>query len=196
MKNEIETIKQAERLFRDGIELRERFINDRQNLEQLCLIADRIYMALKNGNKILLCGNGGSAADAQHIAAELVGRFEIADRKGLPAIALTTDTSILTAVGNDYGYDYVFQRQVEALGLPGDVLIALSTSGKSLNIARALDAANKQGLVSVALLGGTGGICKDKSSISIVVPSISSARIQEMHITIGHILCAIVEQNF
>lgn len=185
----------VKQIFNEGIQLRKQFITLSANVDLLCMMADRLISAFEHGNKVLLCGNGGSAADAQHIAAELVGRFELDVRKALPAIALTTDTSVLTAVSNDYGYDNVFSRQVEALGTPGDVLIALSTSGNSKNIVKAIEKANAQGMTTISLLGGDGGICKTISSLSLVVPHSSSARVQEMHITIGHILCAIVEQN-
>ena len=150
----------VKQIFNEGIQLRKQFITLSANVDLLCMMADRLISAFEHGNKVLLCGNGGSAADAQHIAAELVGRFELDVRKALPAIALTTDTSVLTAVSNDYGYDNVFSRQVEALGTPGDVLIALSTSGNSKNIVKAIEKANAQGMTTISLLGGDGGICK------------------------------------
>lgn len=148
----------------------------------------------KNGNKVLLCGNGGSAADCQHIAAELVGRFK-KDRKALAAIALTTNTSIITAISNDYGYDFLFARQVEAWGKRGDILFALSTSGNSVNIIKAVKLAKKLGLITIGLIGGDGGKLKKIVDLSIVVPAKSSDRIQEGHITIGHIICGLVEQE-
>ncbi|BCD62724.1 D-sedoheptulose 7-phosphate isomerase [Nitratiruptor sp. YY08-26] len=151
--------------------------------------------ALKNQKKIMLCGNGGSAADAQHIAAELVGRFK-KERRGLPAIALTTDTSALTAIGNDYGYAQVFARQVEALGKRGDVLIAISTSGESENVLRAVEVARAQECKVIGLLGKDGGRIKDLCDVSIVVPVHDTPRIQEMHILIGHILCALIDESF
>ncbi|SMC10149.1 D-sedoheptulose 7-phosphate isomerase [Nitratiruptor tergarcus] len=151
--------------------------------------------ALKNQKKIMLCGNGGSAADAQHIAAELVGRFK-KERRGLPAIALTTDTSALTAIGNDYGYAQVFARQVEALGKRGDVLIAISTSGESENVLRAVEVARAQECKVIGLLGKDGGRIKDLCDTSIVVPVHDTPRIQEMHILIGHILCALIDESF
>ncbi len=151
--------------------------------------------ALKNQKKIMLCGNGGSAADAQHIAAELVGRFK-KERKALPAIALTTDTSALTAIGNDYGYAQVFARQVEALAKKGDVLLAISTSGESENVLRAVEVARKEGCKVVGLLGKDGGRIKDFCDASIVVPVHETPRIQEMHILIGHILCALIDESF
>jgi D-sedoheptulose 7-phosphate isomerase len=150
--------------------------------------------ALAVGRRIYLCGNGGSAADAQHIAAELIGRF-VNDRRSLPAIALTTDTSALTAIGNDYGYDEVFSRQVEGLCREGDVLIAISTSGNSDNILKAVDAAHRSGASVIGLSGKSGGALDAKSDLSLVVPSDVTARIQEMHIVIGHLICALVEEH-
>ena len=150
--------------------------------------------ALLQGQRIYLCGNGGSAADAQHIAAELIGRF-VNDRRALPAIALTTDTSALTAIGNDYGYDEVFSRQVEGLCQEGDVLIAISTSGNSDNVLKAVDAAHRAGASVIGLSGKSGGALDSKCDVSLVVPSDVTARIQEMHIVIGHLICALVEQH-
>ncbi|HSH86511.1 MAG TPA: D-sedoheptulose 7-phosphate isomerase [Methylophilus sp.] len=147
---------------------------------------------IQQGGKILLCGNGGSAADSQHIAAEIVGRFK-KERKGLPSIALTTDTSILTSVGNDYGYDYIFARQVEALCRPEDILIGLTTSGNSANVVRAIEAANEIGATTIGLTGGSGGKLNTLCKYNIVVPSNVTARIQEAHIFIGHSLCEILE---
>lgn len=147
---------------------------------------------IQRGGKVLLCGNGGSAADSQHIAAEIVGRYK-KERKGLPSIALTTDTSILTSVGNDYGYDYIFARQVEALCRPEDVLIGLTTSGNSANVVRAIEAANEIGATTIGMTGGTGGKLNTLCKHNIVVPSSVTARIQEAHIFIGHSLCEILE---
>ena len=150
--------------------------------------------ALAQGQRIYLCGNGGSAADAQHIAAELIGRF-VNHRRALPAIALTTDTSALTAIGNDYGYDEVFSRQVEGLCREGDVLIAISTSGNSDNVLKAVDAAHLEGASVIGLSGKSGGALDAKCDVSLVVPSDVTARIQEMHIVIGHLICALVEEH-
>lgn len=150
--------------------------------------------ALRNGRKILFAGNGGSAADAQHWAGELVSRFYY-DRPGLPAIALTTDTSILTAIGNDYGYDYTFARQVEALGQEGDVLVAISTSGRSKNILRALDAAEQKGVKVIGFTGAGGGDMAGRCAICFQVPSTETPRIQEGHEFIGHLLCALIESE-
>ncbi|MBN4971734.1 D-sedoheptulose 7-phosphate isomerase [Stenotrophomonas maltophilia] len=150
--------------------------------------------ALKAGRKILFAGNGGSAADAQHWAGELVSRFYY-DRPGLPAIALTTDTSILTAIGNDYGYDYTFARQIEALGLQGDVFVAISTSGRSKNIMRALEACEAKGVRVIGFTGEHGGDMKDRCDICFRVPSSETPRIQEGHEFIGHLLCALIESE-
>ena len=154
--------------------------------------AKRVVTALHKGNKILLCGNGGSAADAQHIAAELVGRFQ-ADRPGLPALALTTDTSTLTSVGNDYGFQAVFARQIQALAVAGDVLIAISTSGRSENVLRGVAAAAEQKVFSIGFLGKGGGQIAELVNLPLVVPGSDTARIQEAHITMGHILCEFVD---
>ncbi|CAA6810531.1 MAG: Phosphoheptose isomerase 1 (EC [uncultured Campylobacterales bacterium] len=151
--------------------------------------------AIKNGKKVLICGNGGSAADAQHIAAEFTGRFEV-ERVGLPAISLSTDTSALTAIGNDYGFDKIFSRQVEALGNEGDVLIGISTSGNSQNIIQALKIAEEKGLKTIGMSGRDGGVMNDICDINIVIPSDVTARIQEIHILIGHIICKSVDANY
>jgi D-sedoheptulose 7-phosphate isomerase len=150
---------------------------------------------LKNGNKILLFGNGGSAADAQHIAAELVGRYK-AERKGLAAIALTTDTSALTAIGNDYGYNRVFDRQVEALANTGDVAIGISTGGSSANVVSALKLAKNLGCKTIGFSGRDGGEMNDICDTNIVVPAQDTARIQEMHIVIGHTICHLIDLEF
>jgi D-sedoheptulose 7-phosphate isomerase len=155
---------------------------------------DTISDSFKNGGKLLLCGNGGSASDCQHIAAEFTGRF-IKDRKPLAAISLATDTSALTCISNDYSYEEVFARQVSALGNKDDVLIAISTSGNSANVSRAIEDAQAIGMKSISLLGKDGGSIKNMSNISIIVPSDSTARIQEAHILIGHTICGGVEQR-
>lgn len=148
--------------------------------------------ALRSGGKVLFCGNGGSAADAQHWAAELVGRFRN-DRRALAAIALTTDGSALTALGNDYGFEHVFARQVEGLGRPGDVLVAISTSGRSRNVLAALAAARQGGLVTIGLTGGAAAAMAEQCDHLIAVPAGETARIQELHAGVGHALCALVE---
>ena len=150
--------------------------------------------ALRAGNKIMFAGNGGSAADAQHWAGELVSRFYY-DRPGLPAIALTTDTSILTAIGNDYGYDYTFARQIEALGQEGDVFVAISTSGRSKNILRALDASEQKGVRVIGFTGAHGGDMAERCEVCFKVPSNETPRIQEGHEFIGHLLCALIESE-
>lgn len=155
-------------------------------------LADRAAECLRAGGRIWWMGNGGSAADCQHLAAELVGRFE-RDRRGLASIALTTDTSILTSVGNDYGFEHIFARQVEGLCRPEDLLIGLSTSGNSRNVLAALEVAAGIGTFRAGLSGGTGGKLRGATDLCLVVPSASTARIQEAHILIGHMLCDLVE---
>jgi len=150
---------------------------------------------LKSGNKILFIGNGGSAADAQHLAAEIVGRYK-EERKGLAAIALTTDTSILTAIGNDFGYSQIFKRQVEALANEGDVLIGISTGGNSKNIVNAINLANEIGCKTIGFSGKDGGEFTSLCVVNLVVPSFETARIQEMHLFIGHTLCNLIDQAF
>ena len=155
--------------------------------------AELLIECLRGGHKMLLCGNGGSAADSQHVACEMVGRFQV-DRRALAAIALTTNSSILTAIANDYDYEQVFLRQVQALGQAGDVLLALSTSGNTLNVLKAADAARSQGLKVIALTGETGGQLKNLSDCVIAVPSTVTAHVQEVHITVLHVLCELVEK--
>jgi D-sedoheptulose 7-phosphate isomerase len=175
---------------REGAELR---IHLAQALgEKIVDAANVIAESLKSGGKVLLFGNGGSAADAQHLAAEFVGRF-VLERNPLPGIALTTDSSILTAVGNDYGFDQVFVRQVLALGRPGDVAIGISTSGNSPNVIKAVQAAAERGLRTIGLAGRDGGALAKAVEIAITVPSTNTARIQECHIAVGHVLCELVE---
>lgn len=167
----------------------QRLLEQEALLEQ---IATRMTAAVLGGGKVLWCGNGGSAADSQHLAAELMGRFR-RERRGLPSIALTTDTSILTAVGNDYGYERVFQRQVEALCTVKDVLVGISTSGNSKNVCAALEAARAIGAFTVALTGQTGGSMAEIAEVSFRIASCDTARIQEAHILCGHMLCDWVE---
>ncbi len=163
--------------------------------EQISEVSKLCVDTLKQGNKILICGNGGSAADAQHFAAELIGRYKT-ERKGLPAIALTTDTSALTAIGNDYGYDRVFDRQLESLANKGDLVIGISTSGNSENVIKALSLAKKIECKTIGLTGKTGRAMNEVSDINVVIPSNDTARIQEMHILIIHIICQIIDDNF
>jgi D-sedoheptulose 7-phosphate isomerase len=159
---------------------------------EILKIVEAIRTTFLNGGKLLICGNGGSAADSQHIAAEFVGRFRN-ERRALPAIALTTDTSALTAIGNDYSYNDVFSRQVDALALDGDVLLAISTSGNSLNVLKAVESALSRNCMVIGLTGGNGGkLCK-KCEYVIKVPSDNTARIQEAHILIGHLICCLID---
>ena len=157
-------------------------------------IADRIARALRDGGKVMLAGNGGSAADAQHIAAELIGRF-VMDRAPLPAIALTTDTSVLTAIGNDYGFQDVFERQVRGLGRKGDVFIGITTSGRSPNVIAALKAARAMGLVTVGFTGSKGADLRALCDVTLVAPSDETALIQQVHITAGHAICGLIERE-
>lgn len=166
-------------------------INLQSHIYTACII---VTEALKNGNKILLCGNGGSAADAQHIAAELSGRYKV-ERRGLPGLALTTDTSVLTAIGNDYGFDRIYERQVEALAKKGDVLIGISTSGHSKNVLRALSLARNMGCKTIGLSGRDGGVMSEFCDVNIIVPSDETPRIQEMHILIGHTICQAIDDS-
>lgn len=162
------------------------------DIERACQL---MTSTLQSGKKVLIAGNGGSAADAQHIAAELSGRF-VKNRKALPGIALTTDTSALTAIANDYGYDYVFARQVEALAQPGDLFIGISTSGNSEVVLRALKTAKEMGCQTLGLSGRDGGKMNGLCDLNIVVPSELTARIQEMHILVGHILCQAIDDLY
>ncbi len=178
---------------KNSISLKEQLLNSSSDLETISQVGAAIAASFSKGGKVLLCGNGGSASDAQHIAAEFVGRF-VAARRALPAVALTTDTSILTAVGNDFGFDTIFERQVAALGQKGDIFVGISTSGNSRNVIKALHEAKSRGMITVGLLGGNGGECKELCDYSLVVGSREAARVQEVHILIGHILCGMAEE--
>jgi len=158
-------------------------------------IADRCSACLEQKGKIMFCGNGGSASDSQHLAAELVGRFK-KERRPLPALALTVNTSVLTAIGNDYGYDQIFSRQISALGKKQDLLIAMSTSGNSPNVCRAVQAAKDKAIFTVGFCGGDGGQLKDLTDLSLVIDINDTARVQEMHILAGHIICELIEDNY
>lgn len=166
--------------------------------EQLIIIIDKciavLVNAFRNGNKVLFCGNGGSAADAQHLAAEFSGRFYI-DRDALPAEALHCNTSYITAVGNDYGYELVYSRMIKGIGQKGDVLIGLSTSGNSKNIIKAFETAKEKDMITIGFTGSTGGDLKSLSDYLINIPSTDTPRIQECHITVGHIICQLVEEK-
>jgi D-sedoheptulose 7-phosphate isomerase len=188
---EVDMKEEMAQAFRESADIKMRFI--RQNVEALTLAVQMVVEAFKAGNKILLFGNGGSAADAQHIAAEFVNRFLI-ERPPLPAIALTTDTSILTSISNDYGYADSFAKQVKALGKEGDVAIGISTSGAAANVLKAIKAAKEMGLKTVGLAGRDGGELAKLVDIALVVDSQIVPRIQEVHITIGHVLCEMVDR--
>lgn len=179
-----------ERVLADSIKVKETFIRD--NVSNLILLAEKIASAFTNDRKLMLCGNGGSAADAQHIAAEFVNRFML-ERPPLPALALTTDTSIITCIGNDYSFDEIFSKQIRALGMEGDVLLAISTSGNSKNVLLAARDAQARGIYVAGLLGGNGGELKDLVDLALVVDNKETARIQEAHILAGHITCYLVD---
>jgi D-sedoheptulose 7-phosphate isomerase len=178
----------------ESADLMARLRDDLETCDLIVDVADVCVRAFSNGGKILLAGNGGSAADAQHLAAELVGRFAY-HRPGLPAIALTTDTSILTAVSNDYGFEHLFARQIQALGRTGDVFFAISTSGRSPNITQALKAARAAGLICVGFSGRDGGDLLQQCDYCFRIPDESTPRIQEGHKVIGHLVCEIIERS-
>lgn len=179
---------------RESIAVKEAICQDERLLNTIKLVADTITHSLQTDHKVLFCGNGGSAADAQHLAAEFSGRF-YKDRQPLYAEALHCNTSYMTAVGNDYGYDQVYARILRGIGRSGDVLVAISTSGNSANILEAIKVAKEQGMIVVSMTGSTGGKMKDSSDYLINIPSTDTPRIQEAHITVGHIICEIVETN-
>jgi D-sedoheptulose 7-phosphate isomerase len=181
-------------IIRQSAGVKNKILEDTTLVAEISNIAEACTEAFCNGNKVLFCGNGGSAADAQHLAAEFSGRFYY-DRQPLPSEALHTNTSYLTAVANDYSFDEVYARLLRASGKEGDVLIALSTSGSSKNIIRALETARELGMITVGFTGESGGIMKDLCDYLVNVPSIDTPRIQESHIMVGHILCEIVEAN-
>ncbi|EAI2863429.1 D-sedoheptulose 7-phosphate isomerase [Campylobacter jejuni] len=180
--------------FQESILVKEQILKDENLITLIKNASLEIIKAYKNNNKTLLAGNGGSAADAQHIAGEFVSRFYF-DRPGIASIALTTDTSILTAIGNDYGYENLFARQVQAQGIKGDVFIGISTSGNSKNILKALELCKQKEIISIGLSGASGGAMNELCDYCIKVPSTCTPRIQEAHILIGHIICAIVEEE-
>ncbi len=177
-----------------SINVKQALLQDKHLLGQIAEVGKEFVTALGSGHKILLFGNGGSAADSQHIAAEFVGRFQM-ERTPLPALAHTVNTSALTGIGNDYGYENLFARQVQALGTPGDVAVGISTSGKSPNVLKGLAAAKAKGLVTVALCGKFGDMMKEASQYCLCVPSSETPRIQESHILIGHIVSKIAEME-
>ncbi len=179
------------KMFRESAEVKLRFAE--QYAPRIESVARRMAEVLERGGKLLFFGNGGSAADAQHLAAEFVNRF-LRDRNALAAVALTTDTSALTSIGNDLGFEHVFSRQVEALGRTGDLVVAISTSGNSPNVLQGVQAARRLGCATVGLTGGSGGLLASSVDDAFVVPSAETPRIQETHITLGHALCALVEE--
>lgn len=178
-----------------SIETKIKLVSNKEFMFELDRIGNYMIACLRGKKKILIAGNGGSAADAQHFAAELAGQF-IHKRKGLPVLALTTNASITTAIGNDFGYEHVFSRQVEGLGNPGDIFVGISTSGNSLNLVQAMEIAKRNGLVTVGLLGKDGGHMKNLCDLKLVVPSNSTQHIQESHIMIIHELCALIDNAF
>ncbi len=182
--------------FQASIDTKQALISDTKRLEELLEVAGVALSTIKAGHKIMLCGNGGSAADSQHIAAELIGRFE-KERQSMAAFALTADTSALTAIGNDYGYDQVFSRQVEGLGQSGDLLIGISTSGNSKNVVNAMEVARSKSIRTVALVGDKpNGAVQAIADYVLAAPSTNTARIQECHILMMHTLCQLVESEF
>jgi D-sedoheptulose 7-phosphate isomerase len=187
-------VHRVSRSIESSIAVKQKLLSSVEVVSNVARVSEILIKALKQGNKPLLFGNGGSAADAQHIAAEFVGRFGF-DRPALPALALSVNTSCVTAIGNDYGFDLVFTRQIEALGRPGDVAMGISTSGNSPNILRAFAVAKQMGMYTVALTGATGGKLRGAVDHCICVPSNETPRIQECHILIGHIISELVEQT-
>ncbi len=179
----------------ESIETKLKLASDNEFLLELERIGVRMVTALKMGRKILIAGNGGSASDAQHFAAELAGKF-IHDRKGLSVIALTTNSSVITAIGNDFGYEYVFSRQVDGLGNKGDIFVGISTSGNSVNLIHAANTSKNNGLITVGLLGKNGGDLKNFCDYNLIVPSNNTQHIQESHIMIIHELCRIIDDAF
>lgn len=187
------TLSTVRGMVEQSILVKQKLLDDPILQQAILEVSAVVEAALRAGNKVMLAGNGGSAADAQHIAAELVSRFEF-DRPGLASISLTTDTSMLTAIGNDYGYEHVFARQVQANGRAGDVFIGISTSGNSKNVILAVESCKKMGIVTVALCGA-GGRLKELCDHALAIPSTHTPRIQECHILVGHIVCALVEES-
>lgn len=179
----------------ENISVKKSILSDTHLIDTIERAATVVVNAIKNGNKVIFCGNGGSAADSQHLAAELIGKFYF-NRRSLPAISLTVNTSIITAIGNDFGFDKVFARQLEGIGKAGDVLIGLSTSGNSENVVEAFRLAKELGISTVAFTGESGGILRNLTDILINIPSNDTPRIQEAHIMVGHIICELVEKEF
>lgn len=183
-----------EKLVEKALRDNQRILNDfiKSNMDQVISFAQKIVWAFNNDKKLIICGNGGSAADAQHIAAEFINRF-LMERPPLPALALTTDTSIITSIGNDYSFNEIFSKQIKALGVGGDILLALSTSGNSPNVLAAVDTAKENGIYTVGLTGGEGGELVNHADTCMVVKGESTPRIQETHIFVGHMICELVD---
>ena len=179
-----------EKCLRDSLEIKEDFV--RENMANLIFFAEKVAQTFTSDRKLMICGNGGSAADAQHMAAEFVNRFMI-ERPPLPAIALTTDSSVITSIGNDYSFDDIFAKQIKAIGMEGDLLLAISTSGNSANMLSAIKTARSQGLYTVGLTGGDGGRIRSLADLTLVVKSNTTARAQEAHIFAIHIICQLVD---
>jgi D-sedoheptulose 7-phosphate isomerase len=188
--------KKIQDIIRASIDTKQQLLEDEGLLTTIEKVVEVITTAFKNGKRLYLCGNGGSAADAQHLAAEFSGRYYNNDRKALPAEALHCNTSYLTSVANDYSFDVVYSRMIEGIGQIGDVLIGLSTSGNSANIIKAFEAAKEKGMITIAFTGITGGQLKPVSDHLINIPSVDTARIQEAHIMTGHIICQLVEEKY
>src|SRR4051794_38492828 len=187
-------MKRVKEIIASSIAVKQQILDDEVMLKKICDVINVITTAFKNGNKVLFCGNGGSAADAQHLAAEFSGRF-YKDRKALPSEALHCNTSYVTAVANDYSYDVIYSRIIEGTGMSGDVLIGLSTSGNSKNIVKAFEVAREKNIITIGFTGESGGTMKNISDYLFNVPSKDTPRIQESHIMIGHIICELVEQK-
>lgn len=184
--------KEIERIFQESIRVKEQTL--KENSAKIALVVKKIMQTFQKNGKVIFFGNGGSAADSQHIAAEFIGRFQ-KERKSLPALALTTDTSILTALGNDYGFEVIFARQIQGLGQKNDLAFGLSTSGNSKNVIAGIQQAKRMGLKTVSLTGCGGGALAKLTDISLIVPSNNTARIQESHICVAHAICELVENH-
>ena len=186
---------QIKQIIQASIDVKQLLLTDEKIIATIQHCVEVIVDAFKNGNKVLFCGNGGSAADAQHLAAEFSGRFYI-DREALPAEALHCNSSYITAVGNDYGYEHIYSRMIKGIGQKGDVLVGLSTSGNSVNILKAIGTAKEKGMTTIGFTGATGGKMKNECDILLNVPSTDTPRIQESHILLGHIICQLVEEQY
>jgi len=188
-------LKEIKDIIKDSINVKNTLLEDEELISNILKAVNIVVSSLRAGKKLLIAGNGGSAADSQHIAAELIGRLNIKERNPIPAIALTTDTSVLTAISNDFGYEFVFEKQIQALANPGDVFLVISTSGNSINLVNAVNKARSLGIISIGLLGKDGGMLKDLVDIPIIVKHNNTQRIQESHLLIEHIICELVEQK-